>query len=274
MKKILVPVDFSATALNAAKYAAQFSKTIASEILLYHVFHLPVANERDRLMAVTLEDVEKESINQLMKIKKTILNQFGGDIKITCEVNTGLLIDQIKEVCEQKKINWIIMGISEASKMKELLLSSNTLNIIPYINCPVIIVPPKAVYKPISRIVFACDYNSPQPNNLINQIIKLTMLFQARLDIVYINKIKHQSNPEEKTPGRLKFDNKIKKIYHSYHSIDNENVVEGINDFVHLHRSSLVIMLPKKHNILERFLQKSETKKMAFHTNVPLLAIH
>src|ERR1700751_1155913 len=163
MEKILVLVDFSATALNAAKYAAEFSKTINGEILLYHVFHIPVTNEGEGLMVTTLEDLEKEYILQLAKIKKNIISQYGSDIKISYEVTTGLLIDQIKEVCKRKKINWIIMGISDASKMKELLLSSNTLNIIPYINCPVIIVPSKAIYKPISRIVFACDYNSPQP---------------------------------------------------------------------------------------------------------------
>ena len=166
------------------------------------------------------------------------------------------------------------MGISDASKMKELLLGSNTLNIIPYISCPVIIVPSKTTYKPISRIVFACDYNSPQPTNLINQIIKFTMLFQAKLDIVYINKQKHQSTSEKNKPKILKLDKKIKNVHHTYHSIDNEDVAEGINDFVRLHQSSLVIMLPKKHTILERLLQKSETKKLAFHTNVPLLAIH
>jgi nucleotide-binding universal stress UspA family protein len=274
MKKILVPVDFSGTALNAARYAAQLSTIIETEILLYNVFHLPVDAEGSNIVAIPYTEIKKATLERLTKLKKRIVKQYGVDLKISCEVNMGLFIDQISEVCTKKKIDLIIMGISDAGKIKELLVGSNSLNIIHNINCPVIIVPPKAAFKSVSKIVFACDYNTPQPYTVINQVIEYTKLLKASLDIVYVNKIKHESLPVEKLSERLKLESKLKTINHAYHSLDNEDVVEGLNAFVRRHKSSLVIMLPKKHNILERVMQKSETKKMAFHSHVPLLAIH
>ncbi len=42
MKTILVPVDFSSSSLNASNYALDLANSITAELVLFHVFQLPV----------------------------------------------------------------------------------------------------------------------------------------------------------------------------------------------------------------------------------------
>lgn len=271
MKTILVPTDFSATSLNAAKYAAQLAKTIEAEILLYHVCHPVMAS--DGYLMVTMDEIEKEANNSLNKLKKNLKEEFGQDLKMGCYVNSGLLIDQISEVSLDREIDLIVMGISGAGKTEEVLFGSNTISIMHNTNCPAIIVPLTSEFKPIKKIVFACDYDISEDYDRVNEVVEYTKLFNASLDVVYINTT-HQLLSLKKAIEGINLENEIESVEHNYFFIEGDNVIEGINDFVARHNSNLIVMFPKKHNVLERIMQKSDTKKMAFHAGVPLLTIH
>jgi hypothetical protein len=62
-------------------------------------------------------------------------------------------------------------------------------------------------------------------------------------------------------------------VDHSFHYPYNDNVVNGINDFVSETGSEIIAIIPHKHNVFYRLLNLSNTKKMIFHSSVPILAL-
>ena len=43
MKTIIIGTDFSPVAMNAARYGVDMANAIGAEVILFHVYHIPVS---------------------------------------------------------------------------------------------------------------------------------------------------------------------------------------------------------------------------------------
>ena len=74
------------------------------------------------------------------------------------------------------------------------------------------------------------------------------------------------------TAGR-KLEGKLKDVAHVYSFSQSEDLVEGINGVVKEKKADMIAIIPHRYNLIERLFHKSISKKMAFHTRVPLLVL-
>ena len=51
-------------------------------------------------------------------------------------------------------------------------------------------------------------------------------------------------------------------------------MVAGINQFVADNKIDMIVFIPKKHSFFNSIFHESNTKRMAFHSTIPLLALH
>jgi nucleotide-binding universal stress UspA family protein len=67
MQTILVPVDFSTTAYNAALYALELGKQLQVKVILYHSYELPVVSDGGLAvpLLVGVDDIKKTSTEAL-----------------------------------------------------------------------------------------------------------------------------------------------------------------------------------------------------------------
>ena len=129
MKPIIVPVDFSETAYNAARYAAEFSNDLqGAKLIFFHAFDKvltgtdgsPLFNDpkaRLNLSMAALENLKKE-LGQLTAAK------------IECMAEEGDLIYNLGLLVKRTGSELIIMGITGSSRLDQLLIGSNTLSLI------------------------------------------------------------------------------------------------------------------------------------------------
>ena len=66
----------------------------------------------------------------------------------------------------------------------------------------------------------------------------------------------------------------LDNIKHEFHFIVDDNVQHAIDIFVNDHDADMLIMLPKKHSFFASLFHKSQSKEMAYHSHIPLLALH
>jgi len=59
-----------------------------------------------------------------------------------------------------------------------------------------------------------------------------------------------------------------------YDFIENKDIDQGLNDFAEKNDLDLVITLPKKHSLLERFFEKSTTRELIHESHIPIMFIH
>ncbi|MBL0356512.1 MAG: universal stress protein [Chitinophagaceae bacterium] len=72
MKKIIVPVDFSSTASNAAEFAGNLAIFYGAEIWLYHAYEMPVGVGEIAWPLFNVSDLQKAAEQELETLKETI----------------------------------------------------------------------------------------------------------------------------------------------------------------------------------------------------------
>ena len=59
-----------------------------------------------------------------------------------------------------------------------------------------------------------------------------------------------------------------------YDFVSSDNMDEGIIDFAEKNKIDLLVILPKRHDLLEKLTKQSHTKKLVLHSHVPVMALH
>ncbi len=274
MKKILIPTDFSSTALGAAIYGAELAKSISAKIILFHAYHPPLPAAANEFFILPDWDLDKENMALLENFKKEIQANVSGDIEMECAVKLGFAVDEIVGAIEEMKIDFVVMGISGSGRMSEFLMGSNTTGVIQKTRIPVIVVPPKATFKKISSIVFACDYKGEISNAVIHQLKEFVHLFHSKLSVLNLEKPEEGVTIEKAIDG-IQLENLLSDTFHTLHFLPKTgDIAAEINDFVSMHDSDLLVIVPHRYKLFQRIFHQSVTKHLSFHSTIPILALH
>lgn len=269
MKTILVPTDFSKPANNAALYAIHLAEEIKAKVLLYHVYDFPIGIAGDVAVPLSTPDELQKASDALLKKTAKRLQKISS-IKIEYKAKMGSVIDKIIE--EEDKASYIVMGMQGAGKLTELLVGSVTTSLMKKTKKPVFVIPEKAKYKQPRKIVLATDYEPTVNINSLKSLKSLARLFHS--DILLVNvRNKKALITKESTIAENNFESALKGARHYYYYSDKNNLVEGINEFVKNKKADIVAIITRKYSLLNNLFHKSVSKKLAFHTKLPLLAL-
>jgi nucleotide-binding universal stress UspA family protein len=276
MKTLLVPTDFSDTAYNAATYAIALGNSLgATRIILYHAYELivPVPDIPTMIPMVNPDDLREASMDGLNKMKRELGPLADGGTTLVVRADNALLAATIEEVCKNEGVDLIVMGITGGSKLEEVLVGSNTIDVVKHTSFPVLVVPGNARYKPIEKIVFAADLRKVADTTPITPLKKLLHIFNAELHVINID---HESRHfTTDTPFEtMMLDTLLEDFQPVYHFIDNPDVVAGIVEFAEENKADLILTIPKKHGLFESIFKRSRTSKLAYQTHIPLLTLH
>lgn len=270
IQNILVLTDFSDAALNAARYAASLSSRLgASRILLYYSDYIPATIDIPLQNAIREEHEWRRNENKLKDWRTELKLCAGDDVAIDIRIDERPLDFAVKELGKDPANGLIVMGITGKNRLEQVLIGSNTINVAESCTLPLLIVPEEAIYTGISKVVFACDLkvNTPIPYPAIKNFVEL---LDANLMILNVDEYEeHRFNPEIKAE-----EEKIKAVWGadaSYHFSRHEDVATGITSFALEHNAELIITVPKEYGFFEKLFHRSVTKKMAYHTHIPLL---
>jgi nucleotide-binding universal stress UspA family protein len=190
-------------------------------------------------------------------------------------VESGLVSYKLNKLAKEKAADLIVMGIdNERSFVKEHVLGSTSIEEARSFKIPVLIVPVNAECRKFKSIAFACDYKyAPKEVSALIQVKYYTTLFEGKLNIVHVLEPEHQISLKEAKSDKF-IEDTLEKTEHKTFFVYEKNASEGILEFVKTHEIDLVIVEPQHHGFFERIFSKSTTKELAFHLNVPLLALH
>lgn len=273
MKTILVPTDFSEAAINASEYAAELAKEMKEyEVLLYHAYNIPiiVSAEMSGTMMVNIGELE-ESINlQLAEAADNLIKKTG--VSVRYKTTAGPVVEGITDIEGKIHPCIIVMGLSTSGAVIEFVFGSTATDVLRKINAPLIIVPEKAKFKKIEKMIFTNDYKLEEKIVMDKPIQRIIKQFSPQVSVLNVYNKVTDLNIDNKHVENL-IDNYFNEIPHHFVRIEHEDVIEGINDFIKEKQIDLVTMIPHKHNMFEKLFNEGFTKKLAFHTEIPLLSI-
>ena len=272
MKTILVPTDYSDAAKNACVYAAEFAKVTQCKVILYHTYHIPVVISSDVPTGVMMDpQALKDENEERIKQEAAEITKETGHPIITI-ISEGFSVDEIIEIEQTHKPDLIIMGMGESGALNELMIGSIATDVIRQSLVPVMIIPLKAKFNQYKKIVFASDYSSETDTHLLEPLKEFSKIFYSKLFILNIVK-ELEAIGIEKEVSRMRLQNYFEDLEHIHYYLEDKDVVHGLNEFIDEYNIDIVAMLPHRHNLFARVFKESTTKKMAFHTHVPLLTL-
>ena len=272
MKKIIVPVDFSACSDNALRNAIVIAKRMNMKLMLLHSYIIPVAvaEHAPGFINQEIEMAEGSAQKQMVQLEE----QFPGLKEVTYQnvVEGGTLLDSMRTLVKDYDVAMVIMGTHGASGIQRALLGSNAYNIMKHLPCPVIALPEDADIKQMKRIGLGGDYKSIPSADCLKSVIELARAFYAELMIIHIGEDQDLEHSEmEIARGMEKY---LKNTKHSFHFRKDTHVEDGLVNFAKEHEIDLLAMISKRHSFLERLTQGSQTRRMMLDIPMPLMVMH
>lgn len=279
MKNILIPTDFSENAWNATQYALKLFKNEECVFYLLNTYTPAIASSR--FMAASVDGGMVENTAQsfskkgLQNIEKRIGKTFNNP-KHSFETISSFsyLVDEIKEAILDLTIDLIVTGTKGASGIEEVFMGSNTVRIIKAVkNCPVLAVPQYFEYTSPNEIAFATDFNRFYTKSELQPLLDMANVFNATIRIVHVQyKIITLTELQQFNLSMLR--KYLANVEHYVHTVSELNSIsKTLEVFAEELDVHLLAMLNYQHSYLEKITREPVVKRLAFHTQIPLLVI-
>jgi nucleotide-binding universal stress UspA family protein len=274
MNTILVPTDFSKNAKNALDYAIGLANVTSSKLILFHVYQFPALTSEIPDMLSEAE-IERLLVRELKKLERYIHTTSTKKLTVEYAYKRGFPVEEIRLCSERNKADLIVMGLHGSGFLKEKLIGSVSTVLITNSRCPVMIINQNVKFRNLKNIALAFDYSEIKNKTTLLLLNQFIQLFKSHIFIFNVVKSELQAvSSISKVVDGMKLAQALEKGEHSFHYSENEDILEGINKFVLEKKIDMVVMIPHKHSPLHNLFHESETKKMAFHTRIPLLTLN
>ena len=155
IKKLLVPIDYSQTALNALDLAVAMAHRHNAEIRLLHVVKSNpddyIWEDGNLLEGFSNSPIEKE-ILRLRQLAETISATHS--VQCTFECRTGIVCDKIVETATEFGADLIVIGTHGTSDIRSYFMGLEAYRVVKAATCPVLTVPNHQKWTDFREIIF------------------------------------------------------------------------------------------------------------------------
>ncbi len=272
--KTLLTTDFTNASTHAIEYAIQLLSKEGTEYELIHAFK-PMAPYAEISSIPVLENVawKVELKKKLDELHLNIKNKY--DIEIDSSLKRGGVYEVVHKFEKKRdKPDLVVMATREKSFFERMTLGSNALQVAEKAQTPVLIVPKEAEKKSPNKIAFATDLNPLEiPYDSLKLVKDLIHDYQAKLEVVHVYENKKEKDDSEKMKNTA-IHRYLEEIDHKHIAVINDNVYDGIIEYLDKHQPDILVIIPRDHNFFEKIFNEQITKKMVNHTEIPLLVLN
>lgn len=276
MRKILIPTDFSVNAMNAINYAVSLFKYDVSEFLIMHAYQDMVYayetsssnNILQNVAEATKKAAQKKLENTLEKIHSISPNP-RHTYNLVLANNT--LLDEAHKIVEKENIDVIVMGTKGETNNAELTFGSHTLQVLKYVDCPVLAVPENYKYTQPKKILFPTDYMIPYKRRELKLVCEMLSSFRSKIDVLYLSKTQTLSKRQEDNQNFLKEELCKNKL--NFNVENSHDIVGSIYRYVKENKIDMLVMVNSKHTFSDNILFQSTIDELGLHLDIPFLAL-
>ncbi|XCF07666.1 universal stress protein [Tamlana crocina] len=279
MKNILIPTDFSENSWNAIGYAIQLFKKSACNFYLLHV-SAGDALKADDSFYVHYENTVVSTLNKpsqvlLKEMVAGISKRFnkGPNHRFFTFSDSNNLIGSIREQVVKNNIDLIVMGTKGTSGVKGLAIGGNTGNVITKVKCTTLVVPENAKYVPPKEVALPTDFSIVYSPDTLQSLTDILRGHQGKVNVLNVSKDTPILNEEQKQNKEFLRDYFMGQK-HNFYFLAHKQIDCAVQQFVDFKDISLISVLAKNLNYLQRILFQPSIDKVNYYKNVPFLVLH
>lgn len=260
MNTVIVPVDFSEISLHAARYAANILVGhYGVTMILYHSYD-------DASMAAEAEE-------SLLQLKNELMQNYIVKIDILAHLEDDF-VEGLSKAARHRNADLVIMGLTGKSALAQVFFGSNTLKMVETKACPVLIVPEGANFNEIKNVMLTSDFKNTTESTPSVLIKEFLHAFKAKLHIVNVDKEHYISLSDSYEKEKEALQDMFKEFAPEFYFMRLFDLEEALNLFAEDYKIDLIMTIQKNQSFFGKFLKKSHTKAITFHSKVPILVMH
>lgn len=275
INKLLVPIDYSETSLNALDLAVAMSRRHEAEIRLLHVIdpnqYIFISNE-GLLIDFSRESVVEAETRKLKKLAETIADE--NAVRCSVECRTGSVCPNIVETAAQFNTDFIVMGAHGVSGIREYFMGSDAYRVVKTAGCPVLTVPNNRKWTDFKEIVFPIR---PVPGALEKYEIarKIVRKNNAHLTVLGLSDEGDQSTINALNQAVLLLKSQLGQddINGDTLLLQTDSIAETVLQKTSDLRADLVIITADLDTTVDHFFVGPFVQQIVNHAKVPVLSI-
>lgn len=266
-KKMMIPVDFSPTAANAASYAIDFAEITGEyDVTVVHIFMPQVDAEYPNFVS---------PMPEYSGYRKKMMEDFLDSIHkggVHHEIWQGFPADEILKRSDQYDL--IVMGTTGESGLMNKLLGSVSGAVAIKANCPVMLIPEGTRFQPIGRMLYATHKDAIKPQ-AINSLRVFNEVIKAHIHFVHVrDKYDTQFESQKEWIFRYLFANDEPSYAFDMAEIEGHSVADSLNRYASDNHTEIIIVATHHRGFWEQLFYSSNTRDMMGRLERPLLVFH
>jgi len=276
MRKILIPTDFSDNALNAIAYAAGLFKHELCEFFIMHAYQDEIYSNEVLLTRETLDEITKNvSKKSMALLEKTLLQikEISPNPRHKYQIisTNSMLLDEADKIVGEEDIDIIVMGTRGKTNDRKLTFGSHTLQVLKYVQCPVLAIPEDYKYTQPKHMLFPTNYMIPYKRRELKLLCEIASPYRAEIDMLYISKSNNLSMRQE--DNRTFIIEALYKNKINFKTVKRKNISKAVFEFVKENDTDMLVMVNTRHSFLENILFQSVLDKLSLNIKIPFLAM-
>ncbi len=287
-RHILVPIDFSVNSEKACKIAFNIAIHLKVKLVFMHSYINPLVQSipysevyaYDFTMLTKVEKAEKNANKKfkafILKMAKEIGKEKWGTISSEFIIQSGYADEDILAYAHENKSQLIVMGSGGNSAQKKTV-GSTAVDVMYNARVPVLIVPestPDQELEQFSTILYATNFDE-KDFVVLDKLMSILYPFEIKVVCAHVG----QPTGNEWDLARLNgMKDILKEKYRSEafecRLIVGNNTLDAIEHFIEHEKIDIISLTTHKRNMISRLFNPSLARKMAFHSNTPLLVFH
>ncbi len=182
MKRVLVPIDFSESSLNALKFGIQIANKLQASLRVVHVRNKKLAQKylQHKVQALLNDDVEVW-LDDVIKEYKESYRVLNGvfDSKIL----EGNVFKEISNQAKYDDTTLIVIGTHGASGFEDKYIGSNAFRLVNASTVPVLTVRPERDWRGIDKVILPVTMHKSSRQK-VPAVVGLAKLFDAKVHVV------------------------------------------------------------------------------------------
>ncbi len=281
MNTIIIPIDFSKSAVNAANYVAALShdRDIKRMILVtnhYVSFIEEIYPTADYVQRSEEQRNEKrnELLRQLEALKTELLKKLSPETKVEVMVSELPLVRTVLVLIYEENIGLMVVGSNGNEPMEQSYIGSRLIELTKASPIPVLIIPPHIIYQPVETALVAADFKSLANINLLERLQKIKQWRNCpSLSLLNVNHATDNEGGDLKATVKEKLQMLLQDFEYDLNYADDRDVLHGIISFADQSDQQIIIALPGKHSFLYNLTHQSISNGLAANANKPVLIL-
>lgn len=273
MKTILFPTDFSNNAIHASRYAGMVAKLFDANIILLHVYHIPMVPAYNTSFEVkdTIAQSENDIKTELQTFAKEFMkNSNLANERVIQKVEYGFAAEKTVEIADSMNVDLIVMGTKGASDMLDKWLGTHAQEVIKKAKCPVFTIPNDAPIDYPQRILYAADFKDDEIH-AVQKVLDIAKPLGATCKVVHIHE-EFEPNIGHAIEETIKeLENKFKNEDVTVQQFRRDDTIEGLEAYMKTYEPNVLAMAIHEKSFLDNIFSTSVSQHFIQAAKIPML---